>query len=75
MTVKTSNLLDAYSYKRDEIDIYSSSFGPSQNFAPSSEAVNEVFRFGVEKVNLIIMIKVVIIKNIIKIMIQICTIK
>lgn len=44
-----TSLLDALSYKRDEIHIYSISLGPSQDFSNSTVSMNEAFRVGVEK--------------------------
>lgn len=41
-------LLKALSHKRDEIQIYSNSHGPSEDFAKSASIMNEVFRYGAE---------------------------
>ena len=46
-------LMKALSHKRDEIHIYSNSYGPREDFAKSASVMNEIFKDGAENVSFI----------------------
>ena len=47
LTYIPSDLMEALTYKMDQIHIYSNSFGPGENFSRSAAVVNEAFRKGI----------------------------
>ena len=47
LTYRPSDLVEALTYKIDQIHIYSNSYGPGENFSRSAAVVSEAFRKGI----------------------------
>ena len=50
VSFRPAELIEALVYRNDQIDIYSNSYGPGEDFAKSSVVVNEAFKTGTSEV-------------------------